>query len=83
MVFMCKGRNQELIDGCSAILKFDYTIGRPMVEILTKDIYYYNHLKDLCKNQFEKFDFLENFLTLKEKKMVGGGSLNHLLSDFV
>lgn len=47
MKFMCKGRNQELIDGCSNLVKKETIMGRPLYETLTKDVNYYTYLKDL------------------------------------
>lgn len=84
MKFMCKGRNQELLEGCSNLVKRpDYLIGRPIMEKLNKDIYYWIHLKKLDQFSFEKFDFLQTFMSESQKRMVGQGSLNFLLADFV
>lgn len=84
MVYMCKGRNHELLKGCSPFYtENEIKFGRPMIEKGNKEIYYYIHLKKLDQFSFDQFDFLEKFYSEREKKMVGEGSLNNLLSDFV
>jgi len=54
-----------------------------MIEKSNKDVFYYIHLKKLGEFSFDKFDFMERYYSEWEKNLVGQGSLNNLLADFV
>lgn len=72
MKFMCKGRNLELIKGCSAYyIEGETKIGRPMIEKSNKDVFYYIHLRKLGEFSFDKFDFMEKYYSEREKNLVG------------
>lgn len=54
-----------------------------MIEKLNKDVYFFAFLKKLFPHQIDKLDFMGQFYTERQRKMVGEGSLNILLADFV
>lgn len=73
-----------MIDECSSVYKRNgITIGRPMSERTTREIYFYLYNRKLIDFSFDKFEWVKSFYSQREQKMIGEGSINKLLANFV
>ena len=81
---LCKGRRTEIIKKCSPVYKLEKTtLGRPLSDKTTKEVYFFTFYNKIINFAFEKFEWTDQFYSKRDLRQPGNGSMNVLLADFV